>query len=160
MFHDGLFVFHHNDVIMTTIASQITSLTVVYSIVRSGADQWKHQSPGEFPAQRASNAENVSIWWRHHVIIHVTAIVPDIDMTIKILLCMILTTVFISEPVGTKKHVTVMSDLHDIWLKKHCVLNQFISSGRAQTMEMIFTFDHVSSFHCFKPEIIAHVTGK
>ena len=23
---------------------------------------------GEFPAQRASNAENVSIWWRHHVI--------------------------------------------------------------------------------------------
>ena len=23
---------------------------------------------GEFPAQRASNAENVSIWWRHHVL--------------------------------------------------------------------------------------------
>ena len=23
---------------------------------------------GEFPAQRASNAENVSIWWRHHYI--------------------------------------------------------------------------------------------
>ena len=23
---------------------------------------------GEFPAQRDSNAENVSIWWRHHVI--------------------------------------------------------------------------------------------
>ena len=21
---------------------------------------------GEFPAQRANNAENVSIWWRHH----------------------------------------------------------------------------------------------
>ena len=25
---------------------------------------------GEFPAQRASNAENVSIWWRHHTIIN------------------------------------------------------------------------------------------
>ena len=24
---------------------------------------------GEFPAQRASNAENISIWWRHHVTI-------------------------------------------------------------------------------------------
>ena len=24
---------------------------------------------GEFPAQRASNAENVSIWWRHYVLI-------------------------------------------------------------------------------------------
>ena len=35
---------HYNDVIMTTIASQITSLVVVYSIVYSGADQRKHQS--------------------------------------------------------------------------------------------------------------------
>ena len=29
---------------------------------------------GEFPAQMASNAENVSIWWRHHV-------VPYVDFT-------------------------------------------------------------------------------
>ena len=102
------------------MASQITSLTTVYSTVYSGADQRKHQSyksilpflwrhngrdcisnhqsydcllnhsfrrrskktsklrvtglymgnspvTGEFPAQRASNAENISIWWRHHV---------------------------------------------------------------------------------------------
>ena len=26
---------------------------------------------GEFPAQMASNAENVSIWWRYHVNIHI-----------------------------------------------------------------------------------------
>ena len=73
---------------MGTMASQITGLTVVYSTVHSGADQRKHQSSaslafvwgihrggggggggggGEFPAQMASNAENVSIWWRHHV---------------------------------------------------------------------------------------------
>ena len=37
-------VFHYDDVIMTTLASQITSLTVVYSIVYSGVDQRKHQS--------------------------------------------------------------------------------------------------------------------
>ena len=36
--------YHYNDVIMTTIASQITSLTVVYSTVYSDADQRKHQS--------------------------------------------------------------------------------------------------------------------
>ena len=36
--------FHYDDVIMTTIASQITSLTVVCSIVYSGVDQRKHQS--------------------------------------------------------------------------------------------------------------------
>ena len=35
---------HYDDVIMTTMASQITSLTVVYSTVYSDADQRKHQS--------------------------------------------------------------------------------------------------------------------
>ena len=35
---------HYNDVIMSTIASQITSLTIAYSIVYSDADQRKHQS--------------------------------------------------------------------------------------------------------------------
>ena len=35
---------HYNDVIMGTIASQITSLTIVYSTVYSDADQRKHQS--------------------------------------------------------------------------------------------------------------------
>ena len=58
----------------------ITSLPIAYSTVYSGADQSKHQSSpslalcaknspvtGEFPTQRASNAENVSIRWRHHV---------------------------------------------------------------------------------------------
>ena len=66
---------------MDTMASQITSLTIVYSIVYSGADQRKHQisaslafvwgiyrGTGEFPAQMASSAENASIWWRHHAI--------------------------------------------------------------------------------------------
>ena len=35
---------HYIDVIMTTMASQITSFTVVYSTVYSDADQRKHQS--------------------------------------------------------------------------------------------------------------------
>ena len=36
--------YHYDDVIMTMLASQITSLTVVYSIVYSGVNQRKHQS--------------------------------------------------------------------------------------------------------------------
>ena len=57
---------------MGVMASQITSLMIVYSTVYSGADQRKHQSsvslafvrrihrvPGEFPAQMASYAEKV-----------------------------------------------------------------------------------------------------
>ena len=35
---------HYGDVIMATIASAITSLTIVYSTVYSGADQREHQS--------------------------------------------------------------------------------------------------------------------
>ena len=35
---------HYDDVIMSEIASQITSHTIVYSTVLSGADQSKHQS--------------------------------------------------------------------------------------------------------------------
>ena len=63
---------HYNVVIMGTMASQITSFTIVYLTIYSGADQRKHQSSTslafvrEIPAQMASNAENVSIWWRHH----------------------------------------------------------------------------------------------
>ena len=42
---DGTVILHYIDVIMTAMASQITSLTVVYSTVYSRADQRKHQSP-------------------------------------------------------------------------------------------------------------------
>ena len=35
---------HYDDVIVTTMASQITSLTIVYSIVHSDADQRKYQN--------------------------------------------------------------------------------------------------------------------
>ena len=61
---------------MGAMVSQITNLTIVYSTSYSGADQRKHQSsaslvfvrgiPSEFPAHMASNADNVSILWRHH----------------------------------------------------------------------------------------------
>ena len=50
------------------MASQITSLMMAYSTVYSGTDERKGiKAPrhwpvtGEFPAQRSSNAENVSI---------------------------------------------------------------------------------------------------
>ena len=61
---------HCGDVIMGAIASQITSLTIVYSTIYSDADQRKHQSSASLAfvwrIHRDRNAENVSIWWRHH----------------------------------------------------------------------------------------------
>ena len=69
----------YSDVIMGKIASQIISLIIVYSTVYFGhrskktsklrvTGLWVGNSPwtGEFPAQMARNAEDVSIWWRHH----------------------------------------------------------------------------------------------
>ena len=60
---------------MDALASQITSFTIVYWTVYTGADQENIKAlrrwpvTGEFPTQMASNAENVSIWWRHHGIL-------------------------------------------------------------------------------------------
>ena len=72
----------YTDVIMGEMVSQITSLTIVYSTVYSGADQRKHQSsaslafvrgiyrgpvnsPHKWPVTRHFFPKN---WWRHHVI--------------------------------------------------------------------------------------------
>ena len=66
------YFYHYSDVIMGTMASQITRLTIIYSTDYSGADQRKHQSSAsilrrnspvtdEFPALMASNAENISL---------------------------------------------------------------------------------------------------
>ena len=69
----------YSDVMMGAMASQITSASIVYSTVQAqikenikGPHHWLLW--GEFtgdrwiPPQRASIAENVSIWWRHHTI--------------------------------------------------------------------------------------------
>ena len=83
---------------MGTVASQITSRTIAYTAVYSDVDQSKHQSSaslafvcmgnspgtGEFPAQMASNAENVSIWWRHHgfmATLNLSPYQPEMDLS-------------------------------------------------------------------------------
>ena len=67
---------HYCDVIMGAMLSKITSLTIVYSTVFQAQIKENIKAlrnrplcegfTGEFPAQMASNAENVFIWWRHH----------------------------------------------------------------------------------------------
>ena len=81
-FYQIVLTIHYSDVIMGTMVSQITSLTIVYSTIYSGADQRKHQSstslaflwgthrwPVNSPVQMTHNVENVSIWWCHHEMI-------------------------------------------------------------------------------------------
>ena len=66
---------HYCDVRMDTMASQITSLTIVYSTVHAGADQrnikaprhWLlSRSPVNSPHKWPVTRKNVSIWWRDH----------------------------------------------------------------------------------------------
>ena len=67
---------HYSDVIMSAIASQITGVSMACSTVGrsneisklciTGLCEGNSPVTGEFPSQRASYAENVSIWWRHH----------------------------------------------------------------------------------------------
>ena len=72
---------HYDDVKMGTMTSQINNLTIVYSnrlfrrrskktskLRVTGLCAGNSPGTGEFPAQMASNAENVSISWRHHEI--------------------------------------------------------------------------------------------
>ena len=71
-------VLHYIYVIMSAMASQITSHMSVYSTIYSrrrskktsklritGLCEGNSPVTGEFPAQRACIAENDSIWWRH-----------------------------------------------------------------------------------------------
>ena len=72
---------HYGDVIMGVMASQITSLTIVDSSLFgcksnkiskfrvTGLCAGNLPGTGEFPAQMASVAKNVSIWWRHHAML-------------------------------------------------------------------------------------------
>ena len=49
---------YYSDVIMGTMASQITSLTIVYSIVHSGTDQRKHQGSASLGFARGIHRVN------------------------------------------------------------------------------------------------------
>ena len=50
-------LYHHNDVIIGAIASQITSLTIVYSTVYSRAGQRKYQNSASLAFVRRINRD-------------------------------------------------------------------------------------------------------
>ena len=75
-----LHVVHYNDITMGMMVSLLTGVSIVFSNICSGAVQRKHQSsaslafmrgihrsPVNSLQKRASNAENISIWWFHYV---------------------------------------------------------------------------------------------
>ena len=69
---------HYSDAIMNAMASQINGVLFAQPFVQVQIKEnvkaprhwplWRESTTvtGGFPSQRVNNAENVSIWWRHH----------------------------------------------------------------------------------------------
>ena len=126
------------------MASQITGVSIVYSTICSGTDKRKHHSSaslafmrgiqvtGEFPAQRASNAENVSIWWRHHARIktlsaswHIAYIMASYGMVMQ-KACESTSIVFsLDIPVWVAKCV---SAIESSWIRDHTATHEAVRS--------------------------------
>ena len=81
---------------MGAMASQITSLTIVRNRSHRRRSKkisklrvtglWNSPVTGQFPAQMASNTENISILWRHHDIRAVEEILfgsPTVSQILK-----------------------------------------------------------------------------
>ena len=91
---------HYGDAIMDTMASQITSLTIVYSTVYSGADQRRHQSSASLAFMRGIHRGPVNSphkWpvtrktfrWRHHVVptrfeMHIVLVLCGLSMHVSV----------------------------------------------------------------------------
>ena len=55
----------HHDCLLNRLFGRRSKLTSKLRV--TGLCVGNSPGTGEFPAQMASNAENISIWWRHHV---------------------------------------------------------------------------------------------
>ena len=117
---------HYDDVMMESMASQITSLTIVYSTVYSGADQRKHQSstslafvqgihlgslnsPHKWPVTRKVFPFDDVIMYNSNKLKHTTSM-GHIDSTVP--LCHFLTQS------GKNKYIHKISH-SSIWSKTH-----------------------------------------
>ena len=135
---------HYDDVVMGAIASHITSLTIVYTTVYWDSDQSKHQSSASLafvwgihrgPVNSPhSNAENVSISWRHHVSVRPSRMPCP--------LCIIYSYGWILFILDTNDHyhervcrapwpltLTYIFKVVRPWLRKSCPLCSVYSSG-------------------------------
>ena len=64
---DGISNHRHLDCLFNLLSRCRSKKTSKFRVI--GLCEGNAPVTGEFPSQRASNAENVSIWWRHHGIL-------------------------------------------------------------------------------------------
>ena len=103
---------------MGTLASQITDDCLLNRLLRhrsmktskiriTGLCEGNPPVTGGFPSQRASNAENVSIWWRHHAMVEI-GVVRDIGSLTR-RMCALVFWVFLSSGFNTSNTSSVWS---------------------------------------------------
>ena len=102
---------------------------------------------GEFPAQMASNAENVSIWWRHHV-----SICSGDSLTNKLLLnhWWFSFTWYATIPkwLNIFCHIRFYYNLGAIWIIRPCP--QSCSSFYSNENELVYFTGNLASELCFQ----------
>ena len=72
--HDGVSNHQPRDCLLNRLFKRRSKKTSKLRV--TGLCEGNSPVTGEFPSQRASNAENVSIWWRHHGSFHFVMIFP------------------------------------------------------------------------------------
>ena len=65
---DGVLNHQHHNCLLNRLFRRRSKKTSKLRVTSLCA--WNSPGAGEFPAQMVSNAENVSIWWRHHGCYH------------------------------------------------------------------------------------------
>ena len=73
--HDGVWKHQPDVCLLNRLFGRRSKQTSKFRV--TGICAGNSPGTGEFPAQMASNAENVSIWWRHHVRISKPYLVYD-----------------------------------------------------------------------------------
>ena len=129
---------------MGAIASQLTSLTIVLNrlfrrrskktskLPVTGLCAGNSPGTGEFPAQMASNAENVSIWWRHDV--------RPSDTLIHQYTGTLLFKIKVCRPFGANQY------LNQCWVVIKCTIGKFQWNMKLRKYNWICCLKHDSHF--------------
>ena len=76
---DGLSNYQPHDCLLNSLFRRISKKTSKLRV--TGLCVGNSSVTGEFPTQMASNAENVSIWWRHHAMSKLNVVWISFDLT-------------------------------------------------------------------------------
>ena len=115
---------HYGDVIMSTMASQITSLTIVYSTVYSGADQRKYQSSMSLTFVRGIHLSPVN---SPHTGPAMRKMFPFDDITMYLML-------------SVAQHHYVFGSTQAFWMGKKMLLFQVVSLHSFLLLSFLLTF--------------------